>query len=147
MIGNASDDIERLGSAIRYIQNQSRAIAKTAQLEKSFIVNLDLVNRRREHTWKARGIKNVDGSIFTYCDYLSWVTLQGDICRICAVTNIVNSPWHVDHDHNSGLVRGLLCKNCNLILARAKDNLIIMESGISYLNKHKKENRHGSFAR
>jgi hypothetical protein len=34
---------------------------------------------------------------------------QGGVCAICGR----ESPEHVDHDHETGKVRGILCFNCN----------------------------------
>ena len=42
---------------------------------------------------------------------------------------------HVDHDHITGKIRGLLCVNCNTILGRAKDSVFILEAGKRYLGK------------
>ena len=39
----------------------------------------------------------------------------------------------VDHNHRDGLVRGLLCKRCNGILARMMDNVLLLESATQYL--------------
>lgn len=43
----------------------------------------------------------------------------------------------VDHDHSTGKVRGLLCGSCNVMLGRAKDSVLMLESAIKYLNKSK----------
>lgn len=40
---------------------------------------------------------------------------------------------HVDHNHSTGLIRGLLCKGCNLTLGNAKDSIQTLESLIAYL--------------
>lgn len=42
---------------------------------------------------------------------------------------------YIDHNHTTGEVRGLLCSNCNTILGLCNDNIIILQSAISYLNK------------
>lgn len=39
---------------------------------------------------------------------------QGRCCRICGRhEDDINGPLHVDHDHNTGKIRGLLCGTCN----------------------------------
>ena len=42
----------------------------------------------------------------------------------------------VDHEHSTGVVRGLLCTNCNTMLGHAKDNPDTLRAGIDYLAKH-----------
>ncbi len=39
----------------------------------------------------------------------------------------------VDHDHETGKVRGLLCRKCNIMLMGAKDDVHILRSAIRYL--------------
>jgi hypothetical protein len=41
----------------------------------------------------------------------------------------------VDHCHNDGHIRGLLCRHCNLLLSHAKDSLSILRAAIRYLQK------------
>jgi hypothetical protein len=40
---------------------------------------------------------------------------------------------HIDHDHRSGQVRGILCHHCNVMLGHAWDNAIILRAGVDYL--------------
>jgi hypothetical protein len=40
---------------------------------------------------------------------------------------------HIDHDHETGLFRGLLCNNCNAGLGRFKDSTENLEAAIEYL--------------
>lgn len=41
--------------------------------------------------------------------------------------------FHIDHDHITGKIRGLLCSNCNLALGNAKDDIRILAAMIQYL--------------
>lgn len=45
----------------------------------------------------------------------------------------------VDHDHNTGTVRDLLCRNCNRVLGSFSDDVTLFEKAIQYLEKHNKE--------
>lgn len=64
-------------------------------------------------------------------------------CSICGLHEInlqekhpKSRGLHVDHNHDNGKVRGLLCQNCNSLLGQARDKIEILESAIHYLKKH-----------
>jgi len=42
----------------------------------------------------------------------------------------------VDHDHSTGLVRGLLCDDCNVALGRLKDNSATLLNLAAYLKEN-----------
>lgn len=42
---------------------------------------------------------------------------QGGRCAVCGATN----PRCLDHDHTTGLIRGLLCRRCNLVEGKSVD--------------------------
>lgn len=58
-------------------------------------------------------------------DYDGMLAAQGGGCAICGSTE-PGGRWgthfHVDHCHESGRVRGLLCGNCNVLLGHAQDD-------------------------
>ena len=57
-------------------------------------------------------------------------------CAICSKHETeLGEILHVDHDHNTGKVRGLLCLNCNHGIGMLKDNLINMQNAVKYLTK------------
>jgi hypothetical protein len=60
---------------------------------------------------------------------------QNEQCKICLKPQIENvrSVLYVDHCHETGKVRGLLCQQCNSLLGNAKDNLQILFKAIDYL--------------
>jgi hypothetical protein len=69
----------------------------------------------------------------TQADYERMLAEQGGACAICGRKPRPSKHLHVDHDHDTGRVRGLLCFSCNVgvgnfhhdmsRLARARDYL------------------------
>lgn len=53
------------------------------------------------------------------------------VCTICKT----EGKLHVDHDHSTGLTRGLLCHSCNVGLGHMRDSPDILRSAIAYLKK------------
>jgi hypothetical protein len=68
----------------------------------------------------------------TDADYLALIDEQ-DRCPICGVEFDQNVKPHIDHDHATGKVRGLLCNNCNTGLGMFKDNSEFLLKAIEYL--------------
>lgn len=58
---------------------------------------------------------------------------QGGQCAICS-TKVEDSKICVDHNHNTGRVRRLLCHNCNVILGHAFEDPSILIKCAEYLN-------------
>jgi len=54
---------------------------------------------------------------------------QDNRCAICGA----RVKLHVDHDHNTGAFRGLLCPNCNKAIGLFKDNPDTLRSAAEYL--------------
>jgi hypothetical protein len=55
-------------------------------------------------------------------------------CEICGGDN-GKKAMCVDHDHETGAVRGTLCSSCNTGIGMLKDNIEILTKAISYLVK------------
>ncbi len=58
--------------------------------------------------------------------------LANDRVDVCAICN-KHRKMTVDHDHQTGAVRGLICARCNNILGHAHDDVSVLESAIKYL--------------
>lgn len=71
-------------------------------------------------------------------DFLDMLTMQKGMCAICGHEDATNRSFFpvVDHCHESGRVRGLLCMNCNQGLGKFKDDPNRLFSAIAYLTKH-----------
>jgi len=83
-------------------------------------------------------LKNKFG--LTIEDYMSMFNKQSGQCIICGVkpeeytgTSKKHKTLHVDHDHITNKVRGLLCHDCNVGLGSFRDNIQNLANAMSYL--------------
>lgn len=63
---------------------------------------------------------------------------QDHKCAICKKTNMkegVRKRLCVDHDHQTGRVRGLLCDSCNRGIGLLKDDPDLLEVALQYLRE------------
>jgi Recombination endonuclease VII len=66
---------------------------------------------------------------------------QGGKCAICpARSSDHGKKFHVDHCHETGKVRALLCNNCNNGLGRFKDNAEYLINAANYIKFHQSTN-------
>lgn len=54
---------------------------------------------------------------------------QAGVCVIC----LAAPAAHVDHDHETGKVRGVLCFNCNSALGKLRDSPDVLRRAIAYV--------------
>ena len=71
----------------------------------------------------------------TQDEYDRMLQLQAGCCAICRVTNpgTVHGWFVVDHNHATGVVRGLLCDRCNLGLGQFEDDSSRLIAAAQYL--------------
>ncbi len=92
-------------------------------------------NYRAKHPEKVTGAKlkcQYGLTIFQYKDKLK---AQNGVCAICFKVNIPAERLSVDHCHQTGMVRDLLCRKCNMEVGIYEKNHKRLES---YLAKFKK---------
>jgi hypothetical protein len=102
----------------------------------------DPEHRRQKREREARRLYGIEPE-----EYRAFMAAQGGKCAICGYESL---PWddtqrrsrgmktpglHVDHCHDSGRVRGLLCGACNTALGSFKDDSEILAKAIEYLKK------------
>ncbi len=72
-------------------------------------------------------------------EYQALYNEQAGRCACCgAHESIFKRSLHVDHDHKTGKVRGLLCTQCNPGIGYFQHSIERLEMAITYLNKFKK---------
>ncbi len=75
----------------------------------------------------------------TLADYDALLASQGGTCRICRRPPSTIKPdknLAVDHDHDTGTVRGLLCDMCNVGLGNFRDSAEALEAAANYLREY-----------
>lgn len=69
--------------------------------------------------------------------YAKMLVEQEGKCAICRTeTPGGKGRFHVDHDHETGVVRGLLCGNCNVGIGHFRHNREFLWSAIEYLDRY-----------
>lgn len=107
----------------RYLENHDEIRGKANQWAR---VHPDLVR-----DWRLRSQRGV-----TLAQYNEMLVRQGRRCAICHRTREESGqvrPFSVDHDHKSGLVRGLLCARCNIMVGYLEHGL--KDAALSYLSQ------------
>ena len=77
-------------------------------------------------------------------DYLSIFAAQAGVCAICSRTSHRAASYRgtrealcVDHDHETGKIRGLLCRSCNTGVGLLQDSPENCRRAALYLESHK----------
>lgn len=110
--------------------------------------------RARERRWAANNPDLVKGkSLQKYwpgssarealAKFRALVDLQNNTCASCKRPETCRSTHTphdirdlcVDHDHTSGIVRGLLCDDCNVLIGRARDSAERCRNAGDYLER------------
>lgn len=68
-------------------------------------------------------------------EYEFWLEQCCGQCEICGVSFSDQVKICIDHCHDSGHVRGLLCGKCNSMLGFARDNARILRQGAVFLEQ------------
>ncbi len=72
-------------------------------------------------------------------DFEELLRTQNGRCAICNSESPGkrSKNWHVDHDHATGVVRGILCSHCNIALGNFGDDIERMRKAIEYIERGK----------
>jgi recombination endonuclease VII len=71
----------------------------------------------------------------TVAGYEELVAQQNGRCLLCRQPTVA---FHVDHDHETGLVRGLLCQACNRGLGFFGDDPELLLAAADYVRHHRR---------
>lgn len=123
-----------IGREKRKLHNQayfSKNREKICAGRKAYYMN----NPQRKRDMANNTLKHNYG--ITLQDYELILVNQGGKCACCGKTpEIQKYRLAVDHNHKTGKIRGLLCRNCNVSLGLVKENKDTLLNMIAYLEKY-----------
>lgn len=84
--------------------------------------------RHAENVWRNKLIREFG---ITQEQYELMLSEQSGVCKICGQTD--NRRLAVDHCHDTGRVRGLLCRHCNTAIGLFGDDPSLLRKAADYL--------------
>lgn len=122
----ASKPCETCGSYRRYERGDCADCANARARSRYYALDKD-ARRERSRKGRFRTYK------LTEDQYQEMFDRQGGMCANC-----LHLPGvHVDHCHETGKVRGILCLDCNVGLGHFRDDPSLLRAAAEYLERHK----------
>lgn len=112
---------------------QSRLDYKKNNKEKTRATNKIYRENNKERLIEKSKLYRLNLYNLTLDEYNLLIQEQQNKCAICRKES--SKTLHIDHNHITGKVRGLLCNNCNRALGYLKDDAQILKSAIEYLKE------------
>lgn len=104
---------------------------------------------KQKNSWKSRTpLKRLEQHLkykygITHDEFMSTWKLQNGCCAICSdelpdliVYENRKRGYAIDHNHETGEFRGILCLQCNTLLGMAKDSVDVLKYAIQYLKSN-----------
>jgi hypothetical protein len=118
-----------------YQANREHAIAEVKRWQQE---NKEHLHEYRREYRQRRKAEDRDAHLrrtfgITQADYEALLTRQGGGCGICG-RKPGKISLHVDHDHETGEIRGLLCVGCNNALGQLHDDPVLLYRAADYVS-------------
>lgn len=143
-------DPEKYRNWSREYKKQNREYINAQQRERRKMNIISYKQKESEYRNKNRQSIRENHSARKYGmtieQYKEFIINHNNLCSICFKEETrktrdgeTTSTLCVDHCHDTGRVRGLVCHNCNNGLGRFFDSIELLQSAIDYLKKHQVE--------
>jgi hypothetical protein len=131
-----------LGQCVRHYGASRRRIRRTAVVRVCPVCRGDLSPDRRlgsvycDRACNRRAVKIAERFGLSPEGYWTMLSEQDDACGGCGTTDPgPRTFFDIDHDHDTGKVRGLLCRQCNLAVGYAQDDPPLLRALADYLEE------------
>lgn len=96
--------------------------------------NYEKVRATEKESHMKHRLKQLYG--ITRDDYNNMLDAQDNCCAICKThKDTLTRALAVDHCHDTGNVRGLLCNRCNRALGQFEDDIELLKAAVSYMRR------------
>jgi Recombination endonuclease VII len=123
-----------------YRQNREREIARVRAWQRA--------NPERLKAWREKNRPRVLKQLreihlrnkfsLTIEEYDTILESQGGVCALCDAAPTPGISLHVDHDHGTGEIRGLLCVRCNNALGLFREDPDLLKRAARYVTSDAK---------
>jgi hypothetical protein len=147
---NIPNNKERLKKTSKKYHSKKENKSKINEWHKNYNKNPEVKLKRKEKSLIPENIKIakendlIKNYGITLEQYNKMLLGQNNCCEMCNITifeylekqnNRIKS-FCVDHNHETGQIRGLLCHSCNLLLGKIEKNKNMLNSIIYYIDKY-----------
>jgi hypothetical protein len=118
-----------------YEKNRDREIARVRAWQQA--------NPQRVQAWRKKNRDRLNKQVrqihlrnkfgLTVQQYDRILERQGGVCALCAASPTPGISLHVDHDHGTGDIRGLLCVRCNNALGLFREDPALLKRAARYV--------------
>lgn len=127
---------------LSYLRNRETAMAKMRVYHWNHRDEILPKMRKRYHENREtiRRARNASRYGITLEEYDALFVIQGGVCALCGEpSDSERRLLSVDHCHDTGKVRGLLCSSCNMGIGIFNDDIESLEKAIAYLRSHQQK--------
>lgn len=114
-------------------QNKDKLFTWCRECQKIYAHSYKRLSKQTSAQIRKTNLRKCHG--LTLEQYAEMLKQQNERCAICGSTDTGanTNNFAVDHNHETGKIRGLLCKPCNLALGLFKDAETILLKAVYYL--------------
>jgi hypothetical protein len=141
---NNKDRVREYARRTRERRNARQRELYREDAERREAIKAQVREYRRNNPGKKRRVDLAANYGITPEDYAAMLAAQGGGCAICGAAEGTEKRikyLHVDHDHETGKVRGLLCHLCNLGIGKFQDDPELLVKAAHYLSHYKETSR------
>lgn len=120
----------RAADRARYLRRISTPEGKAAVLKK--VQKYKQSEKGKLTEWKSYLKRNYKISLETYFEILK---IQGGGCAICGIKP-KDRRLHIDHNHKTDTIRGILCGKCNQAIGLLDENLNLFDKAKNYIKNN-----------
>lgn len=141
---------EKFGKEYKAAWHQAHKEKRNEKAREYYYLNKEKLNAKSRKFYAKNKAKKLDDCRkkkygITADEYQSMLVSQNGVCAICKKKCTCGRSLAVDHNHETGLVRGLLCSKCNRAIGLFDDSYELLLVAANYLQNRDKPSNSANF--